>query len=329
MHLVIIIPCLNEEKSIGDVISRIPGTMDGISKTTVVVIDDGSTDATAGIAKDQGAMVVSHPFNMGVGAAFQTGISQALSLRADVIVNLDGDGQFNPEDIPALIHPILTGTADFATASRFKDPELVPEMTRVKKWGNRRIAELISLLIGIRFYDVSCGFRAYTKETALRLNLFGRFTYTHETFLDLAFKDFRMAEIPLKIRGIREHGRSRVASNLFKYAFNSSKIIFRTFRDYKPLVFFSVISVFQFSMAATLAVFFIAHYLATGTFSPHLWAGLTSGFFLMLSVLFFVTGLLADMLSRIRDNQEKMLYYDKKRFYYGDDVRLQDQEMKK
>ena len=319
MHLIVIIPCLNEEKTIADVIKKIPGKFDGVSKRSVVVVDDGSSDKTAELAENAGAIVVQHPYNQGVGAAFQTGIETALKLRADIIVNMDGDGQFNPEDITKLIKPIISNEADFVSASRFMDASLIPVMPEIKKWGNKRIAHLVSFLVAKKFYDVSCGFRAYSKEAALRLNLFGHFTYTQETFLDLAFKGLKIIEVPIKVRGVREFGKSRVASNLFNYALNTSRIILRTFRDCRPMQFFSTISLVMFIVAFALGAFFIGHYIATGKFYPHKWAGFSSGFFLLTSMVAFITGLLADMLARIRQTGERTLYYQKKRIFYSDE----------
>jgi len=313
MHLVVIIPCFNEEPTVGKVVGAVPRKVEGIARTDVVVVDDGSTDGTAEAARRAGARVVSHPDNRGVGVAFNTGIDEAIRLGADVTVNMDGDGQFDPADIPVLIRPILEGKADFVTASRFKDKSLIPSMPGVKKWGNRRMAELISLLVGRRFHDVSCGFRAYSRETILNLNLFGRFTYTQETFLDLAFRGTRIVETPLRIRGEREFGESRVASSLWRYAVNSAKIVFRTFRDYKPLRFFGFVSAALFLVALLLGGFFFIRYFMTGRFSGHLWAGFVAGFCLTQSTLFFATGLLADMFDRIRRNQEKLVYFERRR----------------
>ena len=309
------IPCLNEEMTIAKVIKSIPQKIAGIKKTTVVVINDGSTDKTAQIAKKSGAIVVSHNKNKGVGAAFQTGITKALELKADIIVNMDGDGQFDPTDIKQLITPVLKDEADFVTASRFKDKNLVPKMPLIKRWGNGWIALLITFLIGEKFKDVSCGFRAYSQETALHLNLFGQFTYTQETFLDLAFKGLRILEVPIKVRGTREFGKSRVASNLWKYGMNSSKIIFRTYRDYKPMMFFGAISVFLFFVSIILATSFFWHYIKTGKFVGELWTGFSSAFIFMISFVFFITGLLADMFEKIRKNQERILYFEKKKIY--------------
>ena len=312
-YLVVIIPCFNEEKTIGKVISSISRSIPGIGKTDILVIDDGSTDNSVSEAKKWGAKVVSHPHNMGVGAAFQTGIQQSLSMGADLVINMDADGQFNAEDIPKLLEPIVTNCADFVTASRFMDNRLVPEMPWIKKWGNRQMACLISMLTGQKFFDVSCGFRAYSRETLLHLNLLGKFTYTQETFLDLAFKGLKIAEVPLKVRGEREHGKSKVAGSILKYGFNAATIIFRTLRDYKPLKFFGTISAMLFMISVCLGTFFFMHYFQTGKFSGHLWAGFSSGFLLLFSFLFFVTGLLADMFDRIRINQERILYLEKKK----------------
>ena len=178
MKLVIIIPALNEEYTVGDVITAVPSQIDDVDEIEIVVVDDGSTDRTKVVAESVGAFVISHTTNHGVGAAFHTGIKTALMKGADVIVNMDADGQFNPLDIPILVQSILEGKADFVTASRFKDSSMIPQMPRIKIWGNKRVAQLISLLTGQKFYDVSCGFRAYSRDIALKLTLFGQFTYS-------------------------------------------------------------------------------------------------------------------------------------------------------
>ena len=317
LHMAIIIPCFNEENTIGQVIDQIPKKIEGIYPIQVFVVDDGSTDRTREIAMTKGAEVVSHKRNLGVGAAFHTGVEACLETDADIVVNMDGDGQFDPLNIPDLIAPILAGDADCTTASRFKDRRLIPaDMPFIKKWGNAQMSSLISFLVGERFYDVSCGFRAYSKNTILKLTLLGQFTYTQEAFLDLIFKNCRIIEVPMKIAGTREFGTSRVAANIPKYAYRTLKIIIRSFRDYKPLLFFISLALACFLPSLFLGLFFFYHYLSTGQFSGQLWAGFTSGFLGIFSFVFFITGLISDMFVRIRKNQEYLIYLEKKKRYF-------------
>lgn len=312
-RLVIVLPALNEAATIRDVIGRIPRDIAGIADIRIIVVDDGSTDDTARLARDAGAEVVRHARNRGVGAAFQTGVEAALDLEADIMVNMDADGQFDPQDVPKLVAPIVSGEADFVTASRFADRALHPEMPRSKFLGNQGMSWLISFLSGRKFYDVSCGFRAYSRETLLRLNLHGQFTYTQESFLDLTFKGLSILEVPIQVRGTREHGESRIASNLFRYAVATSKIIFRSFCDYRPILVFGSIALGLWTLATFLGLFLLVHWLQTGTLTPHKWAGFTAGYLSAMGFLVAVSGLVADMLGRMRMNQERILYQMRKR----------------
>src|SRR2546421_7942942 len=213
---------------------------------------------------------------------------------AHIIVNIDGEGQFAPADIAKLVHPILEGEADFVTCSRFADPDLWPEMPRVKFWGNRMVTNIINWVCGgTSFTDVSCGFRAFNREAAYRLTLFGRFTYTQETFIDLFSKGLRMAEVPLKVRGVREHGKSRVASSIWKYATNSLPIILRAMRDIQPLKFFGGIAMALFLMGAITLGFVSGWYLFRHKTTPFTSFIPISGVLITLSFLLGVLALLA------------------------------------
>lgn len=308
MKLAIVIPAFNEAATIGKVIKNIPRKIPGISEIVVVVVDDGSTDKTAEIAEKKGAVVIKHTRNIGLGSAFRTGVNFAISSGTDIMVNIDADGQFYPKDIPQLVAPIVDGDAECTTASRFIDRDYYPEMNKIKFYGNKAMSLLISFLTGQRFYDVSCGMRAYNRHALLNFNLAGKFTYTQEAILNLAFKGIIIKEVPIKVIGKRQEGESKIASNLFRYAFRSGSIIFRAFRDYKPLYFFGMIAMFFFIIAAWFAAFVILYYMQAGTFFPHKWAAfvaLTSG---MIGFAFIAIGLVADMLDRVRMNQEKILY---------------------
>lgn len=313
MNLFIIIPAYNEERAIGRVIKSIPKSVKGVDEINVLVVDDGSTDKTVKIASSLGADVFSHHSNRGVGGAFISGIELSLQNGADLVVTIDADGQFNPNLIPDLIRPIIENKADFVTCSRFKDPDLIPEMPRIKIWGNKQMARFISLLTKNKFYDVSCGFRAYSREAILHLNLFGKFTYTQESFLDLVYKGMRVTEVPLPVRGQREFGDSKVAKNVVSYGFKSMKIILRTIRDYKPLTFFGLLGLFLLLFGTALEGFLLIHWFKVGSLSPYKAIGFIGAFFGALGFIVIVLALVADMLDRIRLNQEKLLYYQKKR----------------
>jgi glycosyltransferase involved in cell wall biosynthesis len=309
--LIVAMPALDEEATVEDVIRGVPREIHGIGSVEVVVVDDGSSDRTAERAEQAGATIIRHASPRGVGAAFHSALAYGIDRGVDLIVTIDADGQFDPADIAVLIEPVLSGEADFATASRFKDPDLVPVMPGAKLWGNRMMSRLISRLAGQKFYDVSCGMRCYSRSAALQLHPLGRFTYTQETLLNLAFKQLRIAEVPIAVRGERAFGRSRVASNLWRYAVQSVQIILRCYRDYHPLRFFGGIALALMIPAAGLGLFLLLHYLTSGAFSPYKWAGFAAAALATLSVLMIHLGLIGDMMNRHRIYLEELLYRER------------------
>jgi glycosyltransferase involved in cell wall biosynthesis len=311
-QLLVIMPALNEELLIGKVIREIPKEIEGIDSIEVLVIDDGSTDDTARVAREAGAGVVSLHANMGLGIAMQRGIDEAVRRGADYAVNIDSDGQFNPKDIPKLLEPLTSGEADFVSASRFKDKSLVPKMPVVKRFGNWGMSKIVSWICGQTFADVSCGFRAYTRETMLQLVLSGSFTYTQESFILLAQRNLRIREVPLKIRGVREQGQSRIASNLFRYAYRTLGIIYSCVRDFSPGSVFNAAAFALTTLATGLAGFFVWHRLSTGQFSPHIWAGFLSAFLYGVGFMMFWIGQVAIIVAGQRRLQERQLYIMRK-----------------
>lgn len=306
MKIVIMIPAYNEEKTIGSVISDIPRNI--ADDVKVVVIDDGSADNTVKVAKESGAdKIVSHDINKGLGVTFQTGIEIALKMNADIIVNIDADGQFNPNDIPKLIKPITEGKADMVTCSRFLDKNLVPDMPWIKKFGNAIFTKLVSRLTKQKFTDTQCGFRAYSKEAALRMTLFGVHTYTQEVFLDLATKRMRILEIPCEVKGVRE-GKSRLVTNVFSYGLKVLLIIIRSFRDYQPLKFFGTIGFGVFFIGFVIGITMFVRWIFTGIVSPYRSLINISVLLLTLGFLLIILALIADMFNRQRLLQEEILY---------------------
>jgi len=313
--LIILIPALNEERTIISVIQRIPKQIPPFEAVEIIVVDDGSNDQTAVLAREAGAKVIKHQRNKGVGAAFRTGTAAVLEIGADAMVNMDGDGQFDPLDIPKLLLPVIQGRADFTTCSRFKDKTLTPKMPKAKLWGNALVANIISFIIGKRIYDASCGFRAYSREALLRLNLYGNFTYTHESLIDLAYKGIEVEEIPLSVRGEREFGKSRIANSVWKYGYRTLKIILKTLKDYKPFQFFGALGLVIFLCGIILELVLIIWWFQTDSFSPYKFLGFVGGYLNALGVLIIFFGLIGDTLLRIKLNQENVLYYEKKRIY--------------
>jgi pilus assembly protein TadC len=195
-------------------------------------------------------------------------------------------------------------------------------MPRLKLWGNRMMCRLINLIIWRgKFTDVSCGFRAYSRETALRLNLFGRFTYTQESFIDLASKGILMSEIPLVVRGTREFGKSKVASNLFWYTLRTVPIMARAVRDLRPLTFFGTIGLIFLLIGSLMFGFLGVWYLIHEHTSP--WTSLIplgSGS-MVIGLLIAFIALIADQIGRGRRIDEQLLYYARVRYFreFADD----------
>jgi glycosyltransferase involved in cell wall biosynthesis len=306
-RLVVAIPALNEQATIGEVIAGIPRQIEGLGSVEVVVVDDGSADGTGSTARSLGAHVLRHPVASGVGAAFHSALAYALQAGADLLVTLDGDGQFDPAHIPQLVRPVVERRADFVTASRFKDPALVPRMPAVKRWGNRLMSRIVSRLIGQRFWDVSCGMRCYSRRAIENLHVIGRFTYTQEVFLCLASKRMAMLELAVPVRGVRAVGESRVAKNVVGYAWRAGKIIVRACRDYYPLRFFTAAAAVLLVPASGLGAFLSWHFVSTGNLSPHKWAGFLAGGLLGLAVLCLHLGVVGDMMVRHRVYLEELL----------------------
>ena len=312
MRLLTAIPALNEEATIGDLIERLPRAIDGVTEVHVLVVDDGSTDSTAEKAREAGAQVISHPHNKGLGLAFQSAVAAALRGRYDVMVTIDADGQFDPEEIPKLARPIIKGQADFVSGNRFYEGSRRPKnMPKVKYVGNAMMSWLVGKVAGTQFDDVSCGFRAYAQDALLWLNTHGAFTYTQEVFLDLASKDLRIMHVPITVK-YHDQRDSRIADNIVHYAINTSKIIFRTFRDHRPLVFSFIIAGTFLIVAFVLGSFVLYHYLTTGTFSPYIFIAFTATYIGTLGVITIIAGVFADMLDRLRINQERILYLMKR-----------------
>lgn len=241
MKLVVLVPAFNEEENIENTIRSIPKKIFGIDEVKVLVVNDGSTDKTMDKAMNGGAYrVVSHRTNTGVGAAFMTGIRNAISMNADILVAIDADSQFDSNQIPELISPILNNQADVVIGSRFKEgkPKNIP---RIKYLGNMIFTRIVSGLVQQKFTDTQTGFRAYSKKALLNISVVNDFTYTQEVLIDLKFKGLQITEVPITVK-YNDKRKSRVVKNIYSYSSKVLAIITRTLVFHRPMFSFAILS---------------------------------------------------------------------------------------
>jgi glycosyltransferase involved in cell wall biosynthesis len=319
MKLVVISICKDEAATIGEVLDKIPQKITGVDEVESWVIDDGSVDGTAAVAREHGAKVVADGAQKRLAFRFREATDVALSSGADIMVNIDGDLQFDPAEIPRLIQPILDGEADFVAANRFKDhgtgkvrrPKGMPWGKYV---GNKFGARVVSKLSGGTFRDVTCGFRAYNRRALLALNINGDYTYTQESFQVLAMKRLRIVDMPVSIKYYPGR-QSRVVRNFFQFIFGSGLNILRAYRDYAPFKFFGALGFVFFVPGMSMVLFILAHWLRTGAFTPYKAIGLVGLYLCTVSLFVWALGLVADMFDRMLNNQEKILEMTKRQVY--------------
>ena len=309
-------PALNEEATICEVLNSIPKQFDGFQKLELLVVDDGSSDNTINNARSCGATVISHNKNKGVGIAFQTALNYSLKAKADILVSIDADGQFDVTQIRDMVKPIIERKADFCIGNRFYNGS-PKKISGIKFWGNKQVSKIVSFISNHKIHDASCGFRAYSRDCLFRLNLQGSFTYTHETILELLQKGYTVAQVPVRVF-YHENRVSRIADNIPQYAFKTSKIIFKSLKDYKPFRFFLSIALLVLFIAFIIGGFVLSHWFRTGMVTPYKSFGFIALSLCGMAVVIITLAFIADMLNRIRENQEKILYLTKKKYFEQD-----------
>lgn len=314
MKLIINIPAYNEAEKIGETIRRIPRSFEGIDEVSVHVVDDGSIDHTGQIAHKEGAnRVVTHSRNMGLGKAFRTSVETALEEGADIMVNIDADGQFDPNDIKKLLAPILSGEADIVIGNRFGDHE-AKNIPLIKDTLNRFAARVISGFLKTPIDDLTCGFRAYTREALLRLNLLENFTYTQEVIIDAIGKGMKIIWIPVEVTYFADR-KSKMTKSVFKFVSNGFRIIVRAIRDVRPMKFFGIPGFFLLGIAVVFFLVFLGFYFQDFKISPYRNYLFFSALSFVIGLQFVVFALLADMVKSNRRLIEEQLYLTKKTRY--------------
>lgn len=314
MKLVINIPAYNEEAKIAETIKRIPEYFQGISEIFVQVVDDGSKDATIQKAKEAGVQAVyPNGANRGLGITFRNAAYRALENGADIMVNIDADGQFDPKDIQKLIDPIIGNEADMVSADRFGKHE-AKNMPGVKYHLNRLAAFVIGKFLNTKINDLTCGFRAYSRETLLRLNLPGNFTYTQETIIDALGKNLKVRWVPVEVTYFAER-KSRVVKSVYNYVNNSFRIILKAVRDVRPMKFFGIPGFLMMAASLVLLIIFLSFYFQEFKISPYRnYLIFAIGLFLI-GLQFIIFALIADMIKSNRKLNEEEIYLLKKERY--------------
>ena len=314
MRLIVNIPAYNEEEKIQETIKRIPRHFKGVSEVLIQVVDDGSSDRTAQVAREAGAdFVLLHGINRRLGVMFATASENALKEGADIMVNIDADGQFDPNEIPKLLHPILTNQADMVIGDRFSQ-STAKNIPWIKDFFNRLGASLVGSFLNIRTDDLTCGFRAHSRETLLRLNNPSGFTYTQETIIDAIGKNLRVVWVPVQVTYFADR-KSKIVKSVYSFVNNSARIILKAVRDVRPLKFFGIPGLILIAVSIGLFVAFLTNYFQDFKITPYRNYLLSSLATFVIGLQFFVFALIADMIKTNRRLTEDMIYLFKKEKY--------------
>ena len=300
--LIIQIPCLNEEKTLGVTLSQLPRKLDGVGVVEWLIVDDGSTDRTAEVARQLGVdHIVRLPRNQGLAGAFMAGLDEAVRQGADIIVNTDADNQYRAEDIQKLIDPIVAGESEFVIGARPIGD--TPHFSRIKKalqwlgsWVVRRVSKT-------NVPDAPSGFRAISRETAMKLNVFSDYTYTLETIIQAGQKNMATSSVPIRTNA--DLRPSRLFKSIPSYVSRSALTIIRIFMTYRPFQFFAGPGVLALLAGFLICVRYLFFYF-TGAGSGHVQSLILGTLLMGLGCTGVVVGLVADLISVNRKLLEKV-----------------------
>lgn len=320
MKLIVQIPCFNEEGTLPQVLADIPRSIPGIDSVEVLVIDDGSTDRTAEVARAHGAdYVVRHKTNRGLARAFRTGVDACLRLGADIIVNTDGDHQYAGGDIPRLCAPILEGRADIVIGDRQTDG--IVHFSPLKKRLQRAGSAFVRAVSETDVPDVVSGFRAISREGAIRLNILSPFSYTIEMVIQAGKKHMAIASVPVATNPVGR--KSRLFRSIPHFLRDQLTTIVRMYSMYQPLRVFFYIGTVLAALGAIPVVRFLYFY-AIGDGAGHVQSLVLGAVLLMMGFLAYMIGLLADLIHFNRHLLEMVLERLKARDFGRPDGRRDD-----
>lgn len=293
MKLVVQIPCLNEETTLPLVLESIPKKIKGIDEIAVLVIDDGSSDNTVRVARDLGVKhFVRHARNQGLGRSFHDGALKALSMGADIVVNTDGDNQYPQERIADLVQPILDGRADIVIADR--QTHKIEHFSWGKKLLQRLGSAVVNKAAGTNLPDAVSGFRAYSRESLMRLNTITRFSYCTETIIQAGAKGLAIESIPVDTNPkLRE---SRLFNSTFEHVRKSAITIIRAYIMYRPQVIFGGMGAILFVLGLAPFARFVYLSIQDGSTAGHVQSLLVGSLLMISAFLCFVLNIIADLI---------------------------------
>jgi glycosyltransferase involved in cell wall biosynthesis len=293
VKLIVQIPCYNEEQTLASTLADIPREIPGIDRVEILVIDDGSWDRTVEVARELGVdHLVINKVNYGLARAFRRGMDECLRQGADIIVNTDGDNQYCGADIPKLIAPILEGRADMVVGDR--ETGKIEHFSRVKKFLQWFGSGAVRKLAGIRVPDAVSGFRAFSREAAIKLNIVSSFSYTIETVIQAGKRQLAVVSVPIRINPKTRE--SRLFKNIPSFIRNSLGTMVRMYAMYQPLrVFFYLGTALSLVGLAPIVRFLYFYFIGSG--AGHLQSLLLGSVLLILGFVTYLIGLVADLIS--------------------------------
>ena len=304
MKLIIQIPCLNEAQNLPQTVQALPTEISGVDSVEFMVIDDGSHDNTSQVARQIGVHhVITLPHHVGLATAFTIGLESGLEKGADIIVNTDADNQYNAEDIPLLVEPIISGKADIVIGDR--GVANLKSFSPIKRILQRFGSWIIGQASGIDTPDATSGFRAFTRDAALRTLVMNDYSYTLETLIQAGAHKMAVEYVP--IRTNEQVRPSRLISSIPNYLANSSTIILRAYTMYRPLRVFISISLI-FLLVGLIGTGRFLYFFAIGEGSGHVQSLILSAVLLIVGFQIFLIGLVADLIGFNRKVLEEILY---------------------
>lgn len=310
MKLIIQIPCLNEEKTLSNVLKEIPEEIQGIKKIEIVVIDDGSKDKTATVAKKHGCTVLKHKKNKGLGYAFKTGLEYALEQGADILVNTDADNQYPSRYIKDIVEPIIKNEADVVISDR--QTHKIKHFSPLKKTFQKIGSGLVRKLTKTNVKDTVSGFRAYNKNAMLNIHITTKFSYVLDTIMQLSKKNMRIVNVPITTN--KPTRKSRLFKNMYQHILKSGMNILRLYAVYEPFKTFSFFSAIFFIPGLILGARFL-YYFFQGLGDGYIQSLIATAILIITAVVLFTLGIIGELLKTNRMLIEEQYSFNKRNAY--------------